>query len=98
MSYFLDLERREVDDNRDVNAIVLDENFQPVPFVETILAPTRRTTFSPRLDWQIGATNTLVARYTFERSSRENEGVGGFNLPSRAYNTDDDQHTVQLTY
>jgi hypothetical protein len=98
MSYFLDFERREVDDNRDINAIVLDENFNPVPFINTVLTPTRRTTFSPRLDWQLGSTNTLVARYTFDRSTRENEGVGGFNLPSRAYNTTNDQHTIQLTY
>ena len=57
-------------------------------------SPTRRTTFSPRLDWQIDGTKTLVARYTYERSSRENEGVGGFNLPTRAYNTKGDEHTL----
>ena len=97
-SYFFDISRRDVDDNRDINAIILDDALNPVPFIQTILTPTRRTTFSPRLDWQIDGTKTLVARYTYERSSRENEGVGGFNLPTRAYNTKGDEHTLQLTF
>ncbi len=97
-SYFLDFERRDVDGNRDINAIILDSSRNLVSLNEFVLTPTRRTTFSPRLDWQINNTNTLVARYTFERSRRENEGVGGFNLASRRYNTRDDQHTVQLTH
>ncbi|HEX8194760.1 MAG TPA: TonB-dependent receptor [Pyrinomonadaceae bacterium] len=97
-SYFLDFERRDVDDNRDINAIILDPLLNPISLNETILTPTRRTTFSPRLDWQINDTNTIVARYTFERTNRENEGVGGFNLSSRGYNTRNDQHTLQLTH
>lgn len=96
-SYFLDFERRDVDDNRDINAIILDPSLNPVNFYQTILTPTRRTTFSPRFDWQLNETNTIAARYTFERTNRENEGVGGFNLASRGYNTTNDQHTLQLT-
>ncbi|HEX8685956.1 MAG TPA: hypothetical protein VF654_05620, partial [Pyrinomonadaceae bacterium] len=42
-------------------------------------------------------TNTLVARYTWERSTRENEGVGDFNLASRAFDVENTQQTVQLT-
>jgi uncharacterized membrane protein YgcG len=96
-SFFLDFERRETDDNDVVRALVLDAALNPVNFNQTILTPDRRTTFSPRLDYQINATNTLVARYTFEQGTRQNEGVGDFNLPTRAYDVENSQHTLQLT-
>src|SRR5215210_8284193 len=96
-SFFLDFERRETDDNDVVSAIVLDPALNPISFNQSILSPDRRTTFSPRLDYQISPTNTVVARYTFERSTRENEGVGDFNLPARAFDVENTQHTLQLT-
>lgn len=96
-SFFFDFERRETDDNDVVNAVVLDAGLNPVAFSTTVLTPVRRTTFSPRLDWQLNSTNTLVARYTFESTSRVNQGVGDFNLPERAYDTEHTEHTVQLT-
>ncbi|HVF54823.1 MAG TPA: carboxypeptidase regulatory-like domain-containing protein [Pyrinomonadaceae bacterium] len=96
-SFFFDFQRNETDENDVINAIVLDPAFNPVAFNQTLLTPARRTTFSPRLDWQLNPTNTLVARYTYERTRRENQGVGDFNLPERAYNTEATQHTIQLT-
>ncbi|HYN86639.1 MAG TPA: carboxypeptidase regulatory-like domain-containing protein [Pyrinomonadaceae bacterium] len=96
-SFFFDFERRETDDNAVVNAIVLDSALNPVEFNESILTPVRRTTFSPRLDWQLNPTNTLVFRYTYERANRINEGVGGFNLPERAFDSESTQQTIQLT-
>jgi hypothetical protein len=96
-SFFLDFERRETDDNGVVRAIILDPSLTPVIFNPTILTPDRRTTFSPRLDYQLSPTNTLVARYTFERATRQGEGVGDFDLPSRAFDVTTTQHTVQAT-
>ncbi|HYP53658.1 MAG TPA: TonB-dependent receptor, partial [Pyrinomonadaceae bacterium] len=97
-SVFLDFERRETDDNEVVRAVVLDPvGLSPLGFNQSILTPDRRTTFSPRLDYQINPTNTLVARYTFEQGTRINEGVGDFNLPTRAYDVENTQHTLQLT-
>ena len=72
-------------------------SLSPVPFNETLLSPVRRTTFSPRFDWQINETNTLIARYTYDQNKRVNEGVGGFNLASRAYDVSSSQHTFQIT-
>src|SRR5215213_7616736 len=96
-SFFLDFERRETDDNEVVRAVVLDAGFNPLSFNRTILTPDRRTTFSPRLDYQINPTNTLVARYTFEQGTSLNSGVSDFNLPTRAFDTENTQHTLQLT-
>jgi hypothetical protein len=96
-SFFLDFEKRDIDDNAVVQAFILDPSLNAVGFNETILTPSRRTTFSPRVDYQINATNTLVARYTYEHGSNENQGVGGFSLPSRAFNSTNTQQTVQAT-
>ncbi len=96
-SFFIDVERREVDDNHVIKAVILDPAFNPISFSDVVLAPSRRTTLSPRLDYQINANNTLVARYTYTRSSNENSGVGDFNLESRAVDTSNQEHTLQLT-
>src|SRR5947209_6398282 len=96
-SFFLDFERRDINDNGVVNAIILDQNLNPVPFNDVVIVPQRRTTFSPRIDYQLNASNTLVGRYSFTRSTLENGGIGGFSLPSRAVNTKNTEHSVQLT-
>ncbi|MDQ3918439.1 MAG: carboxypeptidase regulatory-like domain-containing protein, partial [Acidobacteriota bacterium] len=96
-SFFLDFERRDIDDNAFVQAVILDPSLNPVSFNQTLVRPTRQTTFSPRLDYQLNQTNTLVARYTFERRTNQNGDVGGFNLPSLAFNSETTQQTLQAT-
>ena len=97
-SYFVDFERREVDDNEVVNATVLDPTtLTPTLFAQSFLTPQRRTTFSPRLDYQLNSSNTLIARYAFTKANRQNLGIGGFNLPSRAYDSENTEHSIQLT-
>lgn len=96
-SFFIDVERREVDDNSTIKAIILDSAFNPTPFSLVVLSPSRRTTLSPRLDYQLNDNNTLVARYTYTRSTFENAGVGDFNLLSRAFDRSNQEHTLQLT-
>ena len=96
-SFFFDFQRSETDENDVINAVVLDAALNPRTFNQTVETPVRRTTFSPRLDWQLNPNNTVVVRYTYERSKRANQGVGDFNLPERAYDTSGTQHTIQLT-
>lgn len=96
-SFFFDFQRREVDDNNVVNALVLDSSLNTVRFNETILQPRRFLTFSPRFDYAINQNHTIVARYTYSRFSLENSGAGDFNLPSRAFDTGNNQHTFQIT-
>lgn len=96
-SFFIDFQRNETDDNDVVNAIILDPLFLPTPFSQTVLTPQRRTTFSPRLDYQLNQNHTLVARYTYQRANSINSGVGDFSLLSRAYDTESTEHTLQLT-
>ncbi|HVQ39568.1 MAG TPA: carboxypeptidase regulatory-like domain-containing protein, partial [Pyrinomonadaceae bacterium] len=96
-SFFVDVERREVSDSSTIRAIVLDPLFNIVPLSQVVPSPSSRTTFSPRLDYQLNQNNTFVARYTYTRSTNQNSGVGDFNLLSRAYDASNQEHTLQLT-
>jgi hypothetical protein len=96
-SFFVDVERREIDDNELVTATVLDSNLNPVAIGDAALAPRRFVTLTPRLDYAINNTNTLVARYTYSHSNLENNGVGGFSLPQRGYESHFRSHNIQLT-
>src|SRR5207245_206229 len=86
-SFFLDFERREIDDNAVINATILDPGLNIVPFSQALLTPQRRTTFSPRFDFQLSQNHTLTGRYTYTRVGQDDAGIGQFSLASRAYST-----------
>ena len=96
-SFFVDTERNEIDDNDVINAVILDSALNITPFNLAVVAPRRSTTISPRVDYQLNSTNTLVARYTYAQSRRENVGVGDFSLVSRGYHNTSNEHTLQMT-
>jgi hypothetical protein len=96
-SFFLDFDRRAVDENAIVNATILDAGLVATPFSQAVVTPSRRWSFNPRLDYQLNAKNTLVGRYGYSQSENENQGIGQFNLLSRAYNTQVHDHSIQLT-
>jgi hypothetical protein len=95
-SFFVDFEKRDINDQAVVNATILDQNFNIVSFAETVPLPNRRTSFSPRLDYQINKNNTLVARYEYEHTANET-GAGGFSLGSRKYRTFSTEQTFRVT-
>ncbi|MBI2688292.1 MAG: carboxypeptidase regulatory-like domain-containing protein [Acidobacteria bacterium] len=96
-SFFLDFEKRSVDENAIINATILDSNLLATPFSQAIVTPTHRWSFNPRVDYQLNQKNTLVVRYGYSQSENENQGLGQFNLASRAYSTQDHDHTIQAT-
>lgn len=96
-SFFIDFERREIDDNANINATILDAAFRPSLFQLAVVTPTRRTEFSPRFDYQLNQNNTLVGRYRYEDNTNQNVGLGQFSLPTRAFSTSSTEHTIQLT-
>ncbi|HEY6122731.1 MAG TPA: TonB-dependent receptor, partial [Pyrinomonadaceae bacterium] len=96
-SFFVNFERREIDDNELVKVTVLDPNLNPLDLGFGVITPRRNMSFEPRLDYQLNANNTLIARYSYNRSVRDKNGVGGFSLPERAYDSFSTQNTIQLT-
>jgi hypothetical protein len=95
-SFFVDFEKRDINDDAVINGTVLDANLNIVPFSDTVPTPNRRTEFSPRIDYQINSSNTLVARYEYTHNTNVT-GVGGFQLASRKYNTANTEQNVRLT-
>ena len=96
-SFFFNLGRIETDDNDLVRATVLDSNLNPVDFGQAFVVPRRNTFFSPRFDYAINAGNTLIFRYNYNRTRVENQGIGAFTLPERAYDTLSTNQNIQLT-
>ncbi|HEX6729688.1 MAG TPA: carboxypeptidase-like regulatory domain-containing protein, partial [Pyrinomonadaceae bacterium] len=85
-SYFLDFFRGETNDNDLVNARILDSNFNEVQFAQSFVVPRRNTGIGTRLDYAINTNHTLVARYNYNRFRTIN-GIGGFSLPERAFDS-----------
>lgn len=102
-SFFLDVQRRNIDEVTVINATVVqfdpacDPNCPAVPFSAAVPNPHTRTNLSPRLDYQLSKNNTLTARYQFFRNSEENDGVGGLYLQDQGINSTSTEHTLQLS-
>jgi len=96
-SFFLDVDRRLIDNSGVVNGTDLNAQGNPTPFSEVLTEPFRRLRISPRLDYQLSSNNTLTMRYAYTKNLQDNQGVGGFNETSRAYNYLFEEQTVQIT-
>ena len=95
-SFTFDAEQRRIHENAFVLATTLDGNLNPLKINQALPAPQSRTTWSPRLDYAI-RKNSLTVRYQELRIGLDNQGVGDFNLASRAYNERQTDHTAQAT-
>ena len=105
-SFFVDTERRQIDDNGIVTATIPNSTFTGTnPYQIFFSTPQRRTTVSPRVDYQLGANNTLSFRYSYLNNDRLLTGIGGFDIPantiggitfpSSGYSQNTTEHTVQ---
>ena len=74
-SFFIDFDKRDIDDGALIVAQVLDANNNIVDFIDSVAIPSRRTSFSPRIDYQINQNHTLVARYNYAKNTRLRESA-----------------------
>lgn len=97
-SFFIDAQRRNINDLQAVNAITLDPTtLTEMPFIQAVPFPRHRTNITPRIDYALSKNNTLTVRYQYYRDTEDNEGIGQFNLPSEGYNSDSTEHTLQIS-
>lgn len=60
--------------------------------------PTSRLDLSPRLDLQLGPSNTLTTRWEYNRSVSNNSlGDNALTLPLQATNSNDQDNTIQIS-
>ncbi|MGA2980316.1 MAG: carboxypeptidase regulatory-like domain-containing protein [Terriglobales bacterium] len=95
-SFFLDVQRRNIDEIAVVNTPALD-GIPGQTLTEDDPNPRTRTNIAPRIDYQVSTNNALTGRYQYYRDTWENNGVGGSVLPEAGYNTTSTEDTVQIT-
>jgi hypothetical protein len=82
-SFFIDTERRNIDDNGIITANIPTSNLLGSTSYQNFFpTPQRRTTVSPRVDIALNASNTLSARYSWLGNDRKVAGIGSFDLPA----------------
>ena len=99
-SFFIDAQRRNINDLAVINAQVADPTFtnpSGVLFTQAVPNPNTRTNISPRIDYQLTPSNTLTMRYQFEQEKNNNGGIGGTSLASLASNETDTENTLQIS-
>jgi hypothetical protein len=108
-SFFFNFDRRNIQDNNIISATLngpsttcdpstLDyTTYNPVTCSLALPNPKTRTNLSPRLDLQLGAKNTLTARYQYYDDGNTESGPGQLSLPTTAYNEEETESQVQLS-
>lgn len=95
-SFNFDAQRNMVDNGAIINAVTLDPQSLAIePFLNIFRVPQRYTRVSPRVDYQLTPTNTLIFRYAFTRSDIQGSGIGSFNLTSLGYHYQYTNQTVR---
>jgi hypothetical protein len=96
-SFFVDFNRRDVQDNAVTNARYLDNS----SITTAIVTPLTNTFVAPRIDYQLSTNHTLTARFEERINSRDNAGLGRYNLPppysDLAYNTASNGQNFTMT-
>jgi hypothetical protein len=102
-SFFLSVEQR---DNHDLQVYnyypaILDTStntysLSPTRVSGTLANPHNHITITPRLDFQLGAKDTLTARYQFHYDT-ESGDINSSELPSQSLQSKSTEHTLQVS-
>ncbi len=95
-SFFIDFNRRVIDQSALLDAVVLNNNFTQSLYNGAYPTPNHLWMISPRLDYQLNATNTLTMRYNHTQASNVG-GVGGFSLPTQQTDSYTRNNNAQIT-
>src|SRR6478672_12915919 len=94
LSYQINAERRNINEAAVIFPGAFEAANQPVIGV---LNPRVRTNVSARFDYQVSASNTLMARYQFTHNHEENNGIAQLSLPSQGYNQTGNENEIQIS-
>lgn len=96
-TFFVAFNRRDVDDTAVIDATTLDAQLNPIRLNLAVVTPRRFMGVFPRLDFALNQNNTLSVRYSGNFVDLHKQGIGGFSLPSRAFDYSDRLHILQVT-
>jgi hypothetical protein len=95
-SFFFNMQRRALNDEAVIRAFVLDPGLHQVQISSALPSPRALTSLGPRIDYRLGKSHSLTARYQFFQGTEQNKGVGQLNLASQAFNATETEHTLQV--
>jgi hypothetical protein len=95
ISYFFSFGHRDIDDTAVINATTLDTSLNPITISQAVVTPRKFTNLGLRVDFAVNKNNTFNVRYNLNTSDLKQQGVGGFNLVSRAFDYSDRLHIFQ---
>lgn len=101
-SYFVSAFSRQQQNENVVEAInpasITATNLDGTSINEAFANPTSRLDISPRVDLQLGQSNTLTVRETYNRSVSTNSiGENGLTLPEYATDSNDQENEIQIS-
>jgi len=96
LSFALSVGDNLIDENDLINATVLDPELRETPLAMAVVSGSETLRVTPRLDWQMTPTHSLMVKYAFDAVDRTNAGVGEFALPSRAYDRKNGNQSFSL--
>jgi len=96
-SFGFDFHERKTAENAFVLATVLDGNLNPLGINQTVATPQHNTTLTPRVDLSLSTGHSLAVRNQYSRNRNANQGTGGFNLASKAYDASAEENALQVT-
>lgn len=95
--FALTLEHRSIENYAVVNAITVDDAGNLVMTNENVAAPQELWLGTARLDWQLGAKNTLITTYSANVNHLQNVGVGGESLAETGYDSGTYEHMFRVS-
>jgi hypothetical protein len=96
-SFYLALERFNIQETSVINALTLDSVWNPARFQQSVVAPVDMTEMEGRVDYQLSPNHTLVTRLFSEQRTMKNTGLDTFTLPARAATRDTRETGFQVT-
>ena len=98
-SFFIAADGAAINNGAIINGTTLDPNTFAIinPFTQVFTIPQRRTTVSPRVDYQLTPNDTLSVRYAFQTVDIQHSGVGSFNLVSTGFHNEGEGNTLQIS-
>jgi hypothetical protein len=97
-SFFVDADYRITNENSLVNYTSLDSALNLIAISTAVVAPSRRFSVNPRVDYALTPNDTLTLRYSFVDTHAQNQGIStqAFDLASQAYTQDTQQQSAQV--
>ncbi|MBS1856481.1 MAG: TonB-dependent receptor [Acidobacteria bacterium] len=96
-SFYVALERFNIQETSIINALTLDASMQDSPFRQALVSPVDMTEIETRVDRQLSTNHTLIGRFFTEKRNMNNSGLSTFTLPTRAATVENRESTFQVT-